>query len=93
MYFNSKNMKPVPFTVLVQIFIFSAGPLCRPRMLLNSEVFQGLTTIQGGIVLFKSVGRRFKTDCFCKKFRKVLESFRRRELYLEVEFGEKLVFR
>lgn len=47
MYFNSKNMKLVPFTVLVQIFIFSAGPLCRPRMLLNSEVFQGLTTIQG----------------------------------------------
>lgn len=73
MYFNSKNMKPVPFTVLVQIFIFSAGPLCRPRMLLNSEGIPGTHYYSRGIVLFKSVGRRFKTDCFCKKFRKVLK--------------------
>ena len=36
--------------------MFSAGPLCRPRMLLNSEVFQdslllkGCCTIQGELV-------------------------------------------
>lgn len=49
-------MKLVPYAVLVQTVMFSAGPLCRPRMLLNSEVFQdslllkGCCTIQGELV-------------------------------------------
>ena len=55
-------MKLVPYPVLVQIFIFSVGPLCRPRMLLNSEVFQGLTAIEGELYCSRRVGRRFKTD-------------------------------
>lgn len=70
-------MKLVPYAVLVGIFIFSVGPICRPRMLLNSEVFQGLTTIQEVLYYSRRVGRRFKTDYFCKKFRKVLKKLQK----------------
>lgn len=73
MYFDGKPMKLVPYILLVQILIFSVGDLCSPRILLNRGVFQGLTTIQE-----KLVGELKQSFHSCKKFRKVLENFRRR---------------